>query len=110
MKAAEQAVAFRLFPDCLGLRRDRSTRAMHPPLERPHPDCQDAIAALKRCHEESKWGKWVGACNSIKEELDWCLRKEKEAVRDANLIKARAWDAKFEAYVAKKQQNQQNSR
>jgi hypothetical protein len=31
-------------------------------------------------------------------------------VRDANLIKARAWDAKFEAYVAKKQQNQQNSR
>lgn len=69
---------------------------MHPPLERPHPDCQDVIKALVTCHEEYKFGKWLGACNQFKAELDWCLRAEKELKRDANLIKARDFDRKFE--------------
>ena len=50
---------------------------MHPPLDRPHPDCQDVIAALKECHE-STWKKFTGGCNDIKFALDRCFVKEKE--------------------------------
>ena len=75
---------------------------MHPPLERPHPDCQAAIAALVLCHEERYVAKWVGACNDAKAALDECFRREKEAKRDANLVKARDFDRRFEQYLAKK--------
>mmetsp|Transcript_46579 Transcript_46579/g.68833 ORF Transcript_46579/g.68833 Transcript_46579/m.68833 type:complete len:95 (-) Transcript_46579:293-577(-) len=50
---------------------------MHPPLNRPHPDCQDAIEALNECHRtNSKIKFW--ACNDTKYELDRCFKKEKE--------------------------------
>jgi len=75
---------------------------MHPPLERPHPDCQEVIKALVTCHEERYVAKWVGACNEVKAALDLCLRKEKEVKRDANLLKARDWDRKFERYLERK--------
>lgn len=75
---------------------------MHPPLERPHPECGEAIAALHQCHNEYKVGKWFGACNSVKAALDTCLRHEKDTKRDANLIKARDFDQKFELYLEKK--------
>jgi len=80
---------------------------MHPPLGRPHPECTDIIERLVACHEQHKLGKWFGACNDVKAELDWCFRKEKELKRDANLKQAREWDAKFEKYVEKKRQMQQ---
>lgn len=50
---------------------------MHPPLDRPHPDCEDVIAALKACHE-STWQKYTGGCNSIKRALDACFKMEKD--------------------------------
>lgn len=75
---------------------------MHPPLERPHPECGEIIQGLYRCHEEYKVGKWFGACNSVKDELDWCLRKEKETKRDLNLLKAREFDNKFAIYLEQK--------
>ena len=50
---------------------------MHPPLDRPHPDCQDVIAALKACHARG-WQKWWGGCNDIKTALDRCLKLEKQ--------------------------------
>ena len=50
---------------------------MHPPLDRPHPRCQDAINNLRDCHANaSKFQFW--ACNEVKTELDRCFRKEKE--------------------------------
>jgi COX assembly protein 2 len=50
---------------------------MHPPLDRPHPDCQEAIQNLKKCHQtQSKWKFW--ACNDIKYELDRCFKSEKQ--------------------------------
>jgi COX assembly mitochondrial protein 2 len=49
---------------------------MHPPLDRPHPDCQDEILKLKECH--GHWTKYVGACNDIKFALDACFAKEKK--------------------------------
>jgi COX assembly mitochondrial protein 2 len=50
---------------------------MHPPLDRPHPDCQEVIEALHRCHaQNSKVFFW--RCNDAKAELDKCLKVEKQ--------------------------------
>jgi hypothetical protein len=59
--------------------------------------------SLVRCHEEHYLSKWVGGCNDGKAALDQCLRKEKEVKRDANLLKAREFDRKFEEYLTKKE-------
>ena len=49
---------------------------MHPPLDRPHPDCQDVVLALKNCHaENSKLLFWK--CNEAKYKLDACFKLEK---------------------------------
>ena len=54
---------------------------MHPPLDRPHPDCQGAIDDLKECHL-SFWNKYSGGCNDIKVRLDQCLKAEKKRLLD----------------------------
>jgi len=74
---------------------------MHPPLDRPHPDCQEAIKNLQNCHEEHVLGKFVGKCNQFKADLDACFRLEKEAKRSANMKKAREFDKKFDEYLAR---------
>jgi len=33
------------------------------------------ISALKKCHKEKSFGKFFGACNDYKSELDQCYRK-----------------------------------
>lgn len=50
---------------------------MHPPLDRPHPDCQHAIEALRECHETKPFWK-IWACNEIKFALDRCFKEEKQ--------------------------------
>lgn len=50
---------------------------MHPPLDRPHPDCQVEINDLHRCHANTPKLKFWG-CNDVKFALDRCLKKEKE--------------------------------
>jgi COX assembly protein 2 len=54
---------------------------MHPPLDRPHPDCEEQISDLKICHAES-WKKYLGRCNDIKVRLDNCLKAEKKRLLD----------------------------
>mmetsp|Transcript_26330 Transcript_26330/g.63183 ORF Transcript_26330/g.63183 Transcript_26330/m.63183 type:complete len:107 (-) Transcript_26330:1334-1654(-) len=50
---------------------------MHPPLDRPHPDCQSEINDLHHCHAtKSKLNLW--GCNEIKFALDRCLKEEKQ--------------------------------
>ncbi|KAL7568991.1 hypothetical protein ACA910_021282 [Epithemia clementina (nom. ined.)] len=57
---------------------------MHPPLDRPHPDCQDVIKALKECHRHT-FKKFTGGCNRQKNELDTCFVQEKErALKEMN--------------------------
>jgi COX assembly mitochondrial protein 2 len=61
---------------------------MHPPLDRPHPDCQDVIEALKVCHNDG-FKKYYGGCNNIKIALDACLKHEKTRLlheMNANLV------------------------
>ncbi len=68
---------------------------MHPPLDRPHPECGECIIALKKCHADNQYAKFWGACNDAKAELDWCFRQEKENKRKLNFDKAQAFDRAF---------------
>ena len=67
---------------------------MHPPLDRPHPDCQPEIEALRHCHAtESKLKFW--ACNELKRRLDECFRVEKQRMLEqlnANLEKDKTYE------------------
>jgi len=54
---------------------------MHPPLDRPHPECQDVVQALKKCHaNNSKVFFW--RCDDAKTNLDKCFREEKKHMLD----------------------------
>jgi len=50
---------------------------MHPPLDRPHPECQQQIEALQTCHATTSKLKFWG-CNEVKFALDRCLKEEKQ--------------------------------
>ena len=50
---------------------------MHPPLDRPHPDCNDIVQELRTCHATNTVTKYIGACNDIKFALDRCFKAEK---------------------------------
>jgi COX assembly protein 2 len=49
---------------------------MHPPLDRPHPDCQQAVEDLRDCHETRSIFN-ISACNQLKYQLDACFKEEK---------------------------------
>ncbi|RLN95380.1 hypothetical protein BBJ28_00014051 [Nothophytophthora sp. Chile5] len=66
---------------------------MHTSLDRPHPDCQAEIKALLECHDENPYAKFFGVCGEVKTALDWCFKKEKVKIRDANFRHAKASDA-----------------
>ena len=52
---------------------------MHPPLDRPHPDCQVEIGKLHECHRLPAYQRYfMGACNDLKVQLDQCLKREKQ--------------------------------
>ncbi|KAH8117432.1 hypothetical protein DFH11DRAFT_1505082 [Phellopilus nigrolimitatus] len=55
------------------------------------PGCKEFIDALEQCHS-SFWSKYFGGCNSIKHDLNMCLRKERvdRAVRNREDAKVRA--------------------
>lgn len=87
---------------------------MHPPLDRPHPDCQEVIDALKKCHAE-KSSLMFWACNEAKRNLDNCFKLEKQRLlkeltkdfdedrrREDNLMKeALGQTMSFEEYLAR---------
>ena len=51
---------------------------MHPPLDRPHPECRDLINELKTCHARRTLATFWTGCNEVKFALDKCLKREKE--------------------------------
>ena len=64
---------------------------MHPHLDEDrHAACADLIDALKTCHSQHPWLKFMGKCNDRKQALSACLGAEFEKKRVANLDKARA--------------------
>ena len=51
---------------------------MHPPLDRPHPECMDIVQALKDCHAQKYSKLFFWRCNDLKVQLDTCFKTEKE--------------------------------
>jgi len=65
-------------PKELPLPLGRARTAMHPPLTLDdHPLCRAVVIALKRCHRDNPWARSWGVCNTQKEDLDVCLKKQK---------------------------------
>mmetsp|Transcript_4106 Transcript_4106/g.8241 ORF Transcript_4106/g.8241 Transcript_4106/m.8241 type:complete len:82 (-) Transcript_4106:49-294(-) len=62
---------------------------MHPPLHRPHPDCESHVFDLENCHATQPYAKFFGVCNDYKMALDKCFREEKERMRRENMNKGR---------------------
>ena len=83
---------------------------MHPPLDRPHPDCKLLVDALKACHTINPYAKFWGECNDAKALMDRCFRDEKEKRRSENLRAAREFDAKFEAYIEGREKYQSSTK
>ena len=73
---------------------------MHPPLFKPHPQCEGCVKDLVKCHEDNPFAKFFGACNDVKTSMDKCFRDEKIARRNANFKKAKEDEAAWRAKVA----------
>ncbi|CAG0917183.1 unnamed protein product [Notodromas monacha] len=75
---------------------------MHPDLS-SHlhgAECNELIAALKKCHADNKFKKFVGACNSVDAALTKCLKRELESNRLKNNKKARERQAESQRRMA----------
>ncbi len=71
---------------------------MHPPLDRPHPECMQEIDDLYHCHATTSKIKFWG-CNNVKFALDQCLKKEKQnLLRELNKDAAAKRAAEEDAY------------
>uniref|UniRef100_A0A1B0ATJ6 COX assembly mitochondrial protein n=1 Tax=Glossina palpalis gambiensis TaxID=67801 RepID=A0A1B0ATJ6_9MUSC len=52
-------------------------------------NCNRLIDELKKCHEENKFAKFIGACNAFNSAVANCLKQEHKARSAANRAKAR---------------------
>jgi len=80
---------------------------MHPDLS-PHlhsAECNEAIKVLLACHAENKFQKFFGVCNEVNEELNRCLKKEREENRTKSRQKGEAMRAKAFQNLKEAQQN-----
>ena len=83
---------------------------MHPPLGRPHPECQEQVKLLVSCHENNPFKKYFGACNDHKAALDWCFKKEKHNKRAKNLAKSKQFNEKWEKLKQLRQKQEEGSK
>jgi COX assembly protein 2 len=69
----------------------RISSTMHPPLaEHQHVQCAEVMRALKDCHSENGYMKFLGVCNDAKHALNLCLRGERIGKANENHEKAKA--------------------
>jgi len=62
---------------------------MHPPLhEERHPHCVDIIREFKQCQQENKFFRYLGACNSLHDQLNRCLKEQKKLRIEKNRERA----------------------
>ncbi|ETV96113.1 hypothetical protein H310_10750 [Aphanomyces invadans] len=76
---------------------------MHSSLDKPHPECQAIVDALRECHAENPYGKFVGACNDMKAALNECFAKENAFRRKVNMDKARAFNKEWKEFKQQKE-------
>lgn len=65
---------------------------MHPDLSPSNhsPECNLLIDALKNCHQQHKFRKFVGFCNEANDAMLKCLKQEREQRRKQNADKSLA--------------------
>jgi len=83
---------------------------MHPNLA-PHlhnEECRKIIEQLHKCHAESKFGKFWGACNETRRALDRCLQREYLANRKENWLKSEEKKKKIADRIEKDSQPDSN--
>ncbi|XP_035782767.1 COX assembly mitochondrial protein 2 homolog [Anopheles albimanus] len=51
-------------------------------------ECNKIIEALKNCHSENKFGKFLGLCNDLDRQMIVCLRNERKTRQKVNREKA----------------------
>ncbi|XP_058117826.1 COX assembly mitochondrial protein 2 homolog [Anopheles ziemanni] len=51
-------------------------------------ECNQIIDALKKCHSENKFGKFLGFCNDLDRQMIVCLRNERKTRQKLNREKA----------------------
>ncbi len=79
---------------------------MHPPLHRPHPDCQHVIFNLTVCHDANPYMKFLGSCNVEKRDLDMCFKEEKEKKRRENARRGREWNKGMERRIKEREDSE----
>ncbi|KAI9903132.1 hypothetical protein N3K66_002484 [Trichothecium roseum] len=63
---------------------------MHPHLHTKNAlACEEIIAALEDCHNKGFMHKASGGCNSVKDQVDKCLREERAKMQAENRAAAR---------------------
>lgn len=41
------------------------------------PECNQLIDLLKKCHEDNKFARFIGVCNTVDQQVVNCLRQER---------------------------------
>ncbi len=73
-----------------------SQSTMHPPREQRSIECGVIMDQLNECHK-SFLRKYLGGCNSLKDDLTLCLRRERKERQKANAQLARERRKRVEA-------------
>ena len=81
---------------------------MHPPLGRPHPECQKQVKQLVSCHENNPF-KNILVRIILQSYMDWCFRQEKHNKRAKNLAKSQKFNAKWEKVKQLREQQKENN-
>lgn len=58
---------------------------------------------LVTCHKENSFGKFFGACNEIKAQMDHCFKMEKEEKRRVNMQRSKEIEDRFQRKLAELQ-------
>ncbi|XP_031573937.1 COX assembly mitochondrial protein 2 homolog [Actinia tenebrosa] len=74
---------------------------MHPLLApHLHNKCLELIEMLNKCHDEHRFGKFLGKCNDIERNLQRCLKAESKERRQRNMEESKKRKEKFRKFCS----------
>eukprot|EP00039_Didymoeca_costata_P018901 m.335462 g.335462 ORF g.335462 m.335462 type:complete len:88 (-) comp17600_c0_seq1:1447-1710(-) len=66
------------------------------PQLRQKGKCLPEIEAFETCHNKYAVSRWMGACNDLRQELVFCIRRERVSRQKNNLEQARHLNEKLQ--------------